>query len=145
MPTLTGIYGEPLEYVKRLLRRSEAFGAFAPGGEVYLVERVGEDGNPPAAGDGWATLSYEQGDHKIRRAPTTSLERSPRLTLVKCVEKLTEDAKASTMNAVSAIVRDLVNDADADLVSDVELVSFAVDDAAEPPMIGAVLKVRMNL
>jgi len=145
MPELTGIYGAPLEYLRGLLLVSSAFGSFAPSGDVYLVERIGVAGNEPAAGDGWATLSYEQGDHRIHRDGQFRIERSPRLTLIKCVDKLTEQAKADAVNAIGDIVQDLDSAADADLVSGFDLIQFAADDAADPPQIGAVIKVRMNL
>lgn len=141
---LTGIYGEPLEYLKALLQASEAFSAFAPSGDVYLMERIGDDANPPQPGDGWATLSYEQSDHRIHRGPF-QIERSPRLTLVKCVARLSEAEKEAVVNAVGAIVADLNASADADLVTGIDLVQFGVDDAADPPQVGAIIKVRMNL
>lgn len=143
--TLTGMYGEPLEYLKGLLEASPAFASFSPTGSIYLIERMGVSGYEPAAGDGWAVVGYEQGDHRIRRTPGFNIERSPRLTLVKCVTKATEAVKADTINAIGDIVQDLNEAADADLVSDIDLVSFGIEDEADPPLIGAVLKVRMNL
>lgn len=142
---LTGIYGEPLEYIKALLLASSAFGTFSPSASVYLIERIGDDAAPPLAGDGWATMAYESGDHKVTRGGAFRIERSPRLALVKCVAKLTEAAKEECVNAVGEILADLNAAADADLVTGFDLVSFAVDDTAEPPQVGAVLKVRMNL
>jgi hypothetical protein len=147
--TLTGIYGAPLEMVRGWLGESSAFATFSPDGSVYLYERIG--GPEVAAGDAWAVLAWREKQHRLRRRgagpgmANFDASRSMSLTLVSAVATATNDAIAAHINAVSAIAGDLIENTDAIVLGEVNLLTLGIDEATDPILIGAELELELVL
>lgn len=146
MPSMTGIYGEPLELVKTWLQGLEAFGSFSPGGDVYLYERTGDEGAEPEEGDAWAVLSYKQNGHVIDLVPGLDVTRVVELCLVRCVRRFSEETKAALVNDVGDIVRGLMDATEpAGILTRITLFGFQLDDTAEPVRLGAILHLSLDI
>lgn len=142
---MTGLYGEPLELLKTIIAGLVSFQAFSPDGAVHLYERIGDD-TDVEPGDAWAVLNYAEGGHSIVLAPSLDVTRIPTIMFVRAVRTYSQAAKESIVNDVGTIVTELIRSADATgIITRVDLQSFAIDEDAEPPRIGAVVKIHMDL
>ena len=142
---LTGIYGEPLETVSAWLKASAAFAAFSPTKTVHAYFRIGSD-TPPAVGDAWAVLLYPADGHSIILQPGLDVSRTIEVTFTRVVPGITKAAVEAIVNDVGAIVADLIVASEASgILTAIKLHGIAVDESTALPMIGATLRLPLDI
>ena len=147
--SLTGLYGEPLEYVGDLLTASDAFSSLSPTSDVRYYSWPATD--TIAAGDGWAALRYPQDGHRMTRGTAGSgsaaygFTRLIEVTLTQAVAELTDSARSAFLNLVSDIVSDVLAADDDGMIASLTLRDVAEDSTEEFPLIGATLRIELGI